>query len=121
MFNTEIQAQPITMSFDMSNVEKYDEDKGVLTLFNIETKTVGEDIEGVKFTTEKSYDKKYEISGFLKDENHVEALKAMLDPNSSVSHVVVLGHVSSNTEAKLTCEMLTILEQENSQGNDQGV
>lgn len=110
MLNITIQSQPIELVLDKSNIEKYDETKGELTLFRIETKEVKEDINDTSFTTQKSYDKKYIVTGFLSQPTFVETLQNLVSQESEVETVTILGQVTSNTEAKLICTVSDVTE-----------
>ena len=110
MLDITIQPQPIELVLDKANIEKYDESKGELTLFRIETKEVKEDINDTSFTTQKSYDKKYIVTGFLAQPSFVDTLQLLVAPDSEVTEVRIMGQVTSNTEAKLICTV-DILEE----------
>ena len=110
MLDITIQPQPIQLVLDKANIEKYDETKGELTLFRIETKEVKEDINDTSFTTQKSYDKKYIVSGFLNEPTFVETLQNLVSAESEVEAVTILGQVTSNTEAKLVCTVSVLSE-----------
>jgi len=110
MLDITIAAQPITLNFDMANIEKYNEETGVLTFFKIVTKEVQEDINGVSFTNQKSYDKKYEVVGFLENLEYVDLLETLVSTGSEITALEITGTVLSNTEAKLVCLVSGISE-----------
>lgn len=107
MFNVTINPQPISINLDMAQVEKYDESTGELTLFNIETKTVTENVLDAEFTTEKQYDKKYVLTGFLNDPKMVQALVDLA--NGTMADLTLEGEVLSNTDAKLIANITSFM------------
>ena len=105
MFNLTIQPQPVSLQFDMSQVESYDETTMELKLFNIEQKQVKEDVDGVEFVTKKSYDKKYvfdvaEIADTaVEGANFVADLKQLI--SGTLTDITISGTVLSNTDTTL--------------------
>jgi ligand-binding sensor protein len=106
MFSTDVQPQPISVSLDMAQIEGYDETKKVIKAFNIETKTVSEKIDDVEFSTRKNYDKKYIFDCSSVDAVIKEKLKLVIA--GTLTGVVIVGEVVSNTDATLSAHITSV-------------
>jgi len=103
MLDINVNPQPITITLDMANIEKYDEKLSQIRAFVVATKTVKEDVDGVDFTTEKTYDRKilinfYKIEASFMANAFKEVIAGTAD---SVTEVV------SSTEATLIMDANT--------------
>lgn len=105
MLTITIQPQPISVDLDMLQVEGFNEDTNELKAFSIETKIVTEDVDGVEFSTTKSYDKKY-IFDLSADATAVAKLKDVI--NGVSASLTLAGEVTSNTEATLKAVISTV-------------
>ena len=100
MLNINVNPQPITIMLDMANIEKYDEKLSQIRAFVVATKTVKEDVDGVDFTTEKTYDRKILINFYKIEASFMaNAFKEVIA--GTADSVTVIGEVVSSTEATL--------------------
>ena len=106
MLNINVNPQPITITLDMANIEKYDEKLNQIRAFVVATKTVKEDVDGVDFTTEKTYDRKVLINFYKIEASFMaNAFKEVIA--GTADSVTVIGEVVSSTEATLIMDANT--------------
>jgi len=100
MLNINVNPQPITITLDMANIEKYDEKIDQIRAFVVATKTVKEDVDGVEFTTQKTYDRKILINfDKIEASSLAAAFKDVIAGNTE--NITLRGEVVSSTEATL--------------------